>query len=102
MPNNISKQEALHWLGDRGVSVLPNDIRTYNDWALVIHRDYKDIDCYKVDWDNLYAEPWDNLDYNNSSFKPKNEERTKEAVEKMEREYKKYLEEIKNGTDNNK
>jgi len=53
--------DAQNWLGDRGVYKDSEDLLVYKDWVIVLHRDFMDMNCYHVDWNNLYAEPWDDL-----------------------------------------
>ena len=58
----LTREQAQVWLGERGVYKDAKDLLVYKDWVIVLHRDYMDMDCYQVDWSDLYAEPWDELE----------------------------------------
>ena len=87
-------EEAQNWLGERGVYKEKKDIEVIGRWALVIWRDYNEVQCYDLDSSNLYAEAWDEMPYEDSPFILNNAKRTINRLEEIDKEYDKYLKEI--------
>ena len=100
---SITRSDAQDWLENRGVWIQSKeDLLVYKNWVIVLHRDFMDMNCYHVDMDNLYAEPWDDLklpvDIVFPQIRPtlaqaiKNVKIIAPAMDKMIKEYNEYVE----------
>lgn len=97
----VTRSDAQNWLGDRGIYKDSEDILVYKDWVIVLHRDFMDMNCYHVDWNNLYAEAWDDLELDVEIVFPrerptfaqaiKNVKIIAPAMDKMIKEYNEYV-----------
>tara|TARA_R100000656_G_scaffold114727_1_gene87188 strand:+ start:248 stop:577 length:330 start_codon:yes stop_codon:yes gene_type:complete len=105
MTTKPTKQNAWNWISERGsYGVGPNNVKLYRgtiaDWALVRYWDdwedtwNKGVECIAIFNGSNIAEPYTDIKYSDSPFKTKNQARTKQAMAKVEKSYKAYLEEI--------
>jgi len=102
MTTKLTKQNAWNWISERGMyGVGPNNVKLYrgmvSDWALVRYwDDYaetwdKDVECIAIFNGSDVAEPYTDIKYSDSPFKTKNQARTKQAMDNVEKDYKNYL-----------
>lgn len=88
-----TRELASNWLGDRGLPTLKTDIKLYGRWALVRTPDGgelgwdSEVDCYHIDPENIYAEPWECIKYTDSPFVLRNQTKTDKAMAKVESSY---------------
>ena len=98
MSNELTTEMARVWLGNRGLSYSPKEIRVYDDWIYVRDSQFlgdsdEDIDCYKWDSSSMFAEAWDGISVTDSPFIKNNQEKVSDRVIRLEKEYQKYLQE---------
>ena len=82
------REKFAHALGERtGKDIDPLDIRVQGRWLF-----YRDIDnpleieCYRLPLP-IGAEPWTDIPYKESPFKPDNADAVSKAIEKLDHDY---------------